>query len=222
VTHRNLPPDRPEGWKQHPRFTLYEVSDKGRHRRDGRVLTARVHRRTGYAVMDFRTADGQKFTVGAHRAVLETFAGPCPPGQETRHGRYRPLVNWHPENLCWGTKQENMADKPVNGGGPPSFPCRNAVTCGNMVMNEGRRCRPCVMRAGQIIAAMINAGLPLHVAADRMDYESADWAWKLACDFGDPPPRVTKRQASRQSPTVRQRLAITLRDRRSNGWGDAA
>lgn len=222
MTARNLPPDRAETWKQHPRFTLYEVSDKGRHRRDGRLLTARLHRRTGYMVMDFRTPEGQKVTTGAHRAVLETFAGACPPGQETRHGTYGPLVNWWPENLCWGTKAENAADKPVNGGGEPSFPCRNAPTCGNMVMHPDRRCKPCVMRAGRIIAAMINGGMPLQVAAARMDYDSSDWAWRLACDFGNPPPMVTKREASRQSPSVRQRLSITFRDRRRNGWGDAA
>lgn len=45
-----------------------------------------------------------------HRLVLEAFVGPCPPGMECRHldgdgGNNRP------ENLKWGTHQENEDDK---------------------------------------------------------------------------------------------------------------
>ena len=46
-----------------------------------------------------------------HRLVLEAFAGPPLPGQEGRHGPGGGHDNRWPENLCWGTKAENEADK---------------------------------------------------------------------------------------------------------------
>jgi hypothetical protein len=41
-----------------------------------------------------------------HQLVLETFVGPCPENQETRHLDGIPANN-RLENLCWGTSQEN-------------------------------------------------------------------------------------------------------------------
>jgi hypothetical protein len=220
-----LPPDRPETWKQYWRFPLYEVSDKGRHRKIGAdaVLSQRLNGRKPpyYWLMDFRGAPGEKTSVSGQVAVLETFLEcPCPDGLESLHGDYGQLVNWWPENLKRGTKKQNAAMKPVNGGGEPSFPCRNAPACGNMVMSEGRRCRPCVKRAARIITDMLNAGLSLDEVTDRMGYENPDWVYRLAVELGGC--TLTKRDARRQRPTWRQRVAVTLRDKRRNGWGDAA
>ncbi len=49
-----------------------------------------------------------------HLLVLQTFVGPCPEGQEARHldGNRR---NPARANLCYGTKQENAADRDVHG-----------------------------------------------------------------------------------------------------------
>jgi hypothetical protein len=45
-----------------------------------------------------------------HRVILETFVGPCPEGCETRHLNGNNRDN-RLQNLCWGTKKENEADK---------------------------------------------------------------------------------------------------------------
>ena len=45
-----------------------------------------------------------------HRLILETFIGPCPEGMECRHLDGNPTNN-HLSNLCWGSHQDNEADK---------------------------------------------------------------------------------------------------------------
>lgn len=50
-----------------------------------------------------------------HRLVLETFVGPCPEGMECRHFPDRNPANNRLENLQWGTKKENAADRKVHG-----------------------------------------------------------------------------------------------------------
>jgi hypothetical protein len=42
-----------------------------------------------------------------HRLVCEAFHGPCPAGMETLH-RDEDALNNRPENLCWGTRKENL------------------------------------------------------------------------------------------------------------------
>lgn len=49
------------------------------------------------------------------RLVLEAFVGPCPPGCEARHFPDRNPQNNRLDNLQWGTKKENAADKTVHG-----------------------------------------------------------------------------------------------------------
>lgn len=225
MTHSNLPPDRPEHWEavrpvRGETFSRYQVSDKGRYRRDDGRLVATSLQNRGYLKVKLAADSGKPVTMSAHRPVLLAFAPKPKPGEETRHGKYGPTCNWYPENLRWGTKQENAADKPVNGGGEPSFPCRNAPTCGNMVMNEGRRCRNCVRLAAIGIANRLRAGMSLEQATTEAGYQSAEWAWKLARDFGGW--EMTLSDTRRQRPTVTQRARITLRNRRVNGWGDAA
>ena len=53
--------------------------------------------------------DGQISWVLIHRLVLETYIGPCPSGMQTRHLNGNKQDN-RLENLCWGTKRENMRD----------------------------------------------------------------------------------------------------------------
>lgn len=215
------PPDRPEEWKQYWRFPLYEVSDKGRHRRIGSedALSQRLNapKPPYYWLLDFRTAGGERVTVSGQVAVLEAFTGiRCPPGLESLHGEYGSLVNWR-ENLSRGTRKQNEAEKeaPVT----PTFPCRYQHKCGNTVTKEDGSCGPCSEEDGRRVGRMLADGMNLEVAAVRIS-RSSDWAYKIAVDHGGY--TGTKRQARLQQPSVTQRLRITLRDRRADGWGDGA
>jgi hypothetical protein len=57
---------------------------------------------------------GKKARRTVHRLVIEIFKGPCRPGQECRHLDGNPLNN-RVENLEWGTRVENMADRVGHG-----------------------------------------------------------------------------------------------------------
>jgi hypothetical protein len=54
--------------------------------------------------------DSKKIYRKVHRLILETYSGPCPPGMECLHGPGGRLNN-SINNLRWGTKKENAADK---------------------------------------------------------------------------------------------------------------
>ena len=58
--------------------------------------------------------DRVRSTFRVHRLVLEAFVGPCPAGLECRHLDTDPLNN-RLENLVWGTREENHADRLVMG-----------------------------------------------------------------------------------------------------------
>jgi hypothetical protein len=51
-----------------------------------------------------------------HRLVLLAFVGPCPDGMECRHLDDDPRNN-RLSNLCWGTREQNIADRAANGRG---------------------------------------------------------------------------------------------------------
>jgi hypothetical protein len=50
-----------------------------------------------------------------HQLVLEAFVGPRPKGMVVRHFPDRNPTNNKLENLCWGTKAENVADMRIHG-----------------------------------------------------------------------------------------------------------
>jgi hypothetical protein len=58
--------------------------------------------------------DGKRHNRYVHRLVLEAFIGPRPEGQETRHLNGRPGDN-QIDNLVWGTRTENRADRVRHG-----------------------------------------------------------------------------------------------------------
>ena|SRR6476660_7493925 len=95
----------PGGWKTASGPTV-------RHYR-GRVLSQHSNPR-GYPSVTL-SRDGEQPTRQVHALMLEAFAGPCPPGQEGRHLNDVKTDNRWPENLAWGTRKENLADRLLNG-----------------------------------------------------------------------------------------------------------
>ena len=124
-----------EIWKSIPGHPSYEASSKGRIRSIDRVITGGgcvpVRRRKGVVLKPKVRRDGRlsvSLGAGSHmifsvaRLVCRTFHGPSPEGKNlTCHRDDNPLNNY-PENLYWGSHQDNMDDKVRNGR------CRNQYT----------------------------------------------------------------------------------------------
>jgi hypothetical protein len=93
---------------------LYEVSSYGNVRRagqDGSVLKLADHK--GYRRITLsKNSNAKRYSV--HRLVLEAFVGPCPDEMECRHIDGNRSNN-HLENLAWGTRSENQADRVRHG-----------------------------------------------------------------------------------------------------------
>lgn len=205
-------------------YSGYQASDKGGFRSidrksgnrqlKGKVLATRRHD-DGYRLVNLRCDStdpehNRVHTLAAHKVVLTTFAGECPPGMEARHSPRGPAFNWWPEGFeegGWGTKRANHGDQVAAGTAvvPASFPCRNFIRCGGTVKNQGRRCRPCVEQVGQQAAWMLGLGANLQTVAQRFGYQSGDWVFKLAAERGYP---GTKEQARAQHPRMLQRVKL--------------
>lgn len=101
---------------------LYSVSCVGRVRSfwAGRGLGKRggllrpAMGSTGHLTVALSHPDKPKRSWPVHQLVAQAFLGPCPPGQEVRHGPGGKLDN-RSENLCYGTRLENMHDKRRDG-----------------------------------------------------------------------------------------------------------
>lgn len=105
-----------ESWR--PIAEGYEVSDQGRVRsyrnRQGHPqsqprLLSQI-KRGGYCYVKLTRARD----VQVHQLVLEAFVGLCPEGMECRHLDGQRSNN-RLENLCWGSKPENYADRRSHG-----------------------------------------------------------------------------------------------------------
>jgi len=105
---------------------LYEISNWGRVRSCSRMAFAgragtRLYKgrfissftRQGRYFVNLFDAD-KRATCTVHRLVLEAFVSPRPEGKECRHLDGNPANN-KLENLTWGTKLENEADKFLHG-----------------------------------------------------------------------------------------------------------
>lgn len=112
-----------EVWKSIPSKPGYEASSLGRVRsvdrndsagrpRRGKVLKQRTLPK-GYKTVTL-SVDGVYGPCLVHRLVLEAFVGGCPDGQQCRHLDSDPTNN-RPENLAWGTQDENECDKLIRG-----------------------------------------------------------------------------------------------------------
>jgi hypothetical protein len=217
---RNAVDVRSEQWAPVPDWSRYLWSDKGRVRIsvNGKIMKTRTLNSGYEAVNVIRDSDGKQVTVTVHSMVLLAHhpafrgLGRFPDGLETRHNPATgPLFNAYPEGLWPGTKAQNAADKDEQ---EPRFECRNFVTCGNMVHNQGRRCVACTSAVGREAAAMLDGGANLMAVAERFGYTGPDWVHKLAVKYGGY--AGTKAQALAQHPSVTQRFRLRAITRRSD------
>jgi hypothetical protein len=96
---------------------LYLVSDRGDvwSIRAGRLLKQSLSGRPGCKYLTVWLArDGRGVRRPVHKLVAEAFIGPCPPGQQVRHGDG---IKTHNErsNLSYGTPGDNMRDQVRHG-----------------------------------------------------------------------------------------------------------
>jgi hypothetical protein len=107
---------RPDGTTPIPGFPGYFVTRDGRvwsdHRAPGRWLAPKIGH-GGYPLVQLYLGKTRRF-VPTHRLVLLTFRGQPQPDQEARHLDGDPANNLL-ENLSWGTRLENAADKVRHG-----------------------------------------------------------------------------------------------------------
>ncbi len=68
----------------------------------------------GHLFVHLYRGNGIKHKRYIHRLVAEAFIGPCPEGMECRHLDGDPANN-NSDNLAWGTKIENQADRILHG-----------------------------------------------------------------------------------------------------------
>lgn len=73
------------------------------------------HEHKGYACVRVVTESGRRERRMVHQVVCHAFHGPRPtPAHEVRHID-GDASNNRPENLCWGTRKQNAADREAHG-----------------------------------------------------------------------------------------------------------
>jgi hypothetical protein len=117
-----------EEWRPIPSAPGYEASSLGRVRcwrpRNGRAkpperprLVKPTPGKDGYLGLSV-SIDGVVSRRPVHTLVLEAFKGPRPAGMQGRHVIENNLANNTPDNLEWGTPQQNQADRRKHGTAP--------------------------------------------------------------------------------------------------------
>lgn len=120
----------PEEWRHVVGYDgLYSVSSLGRVRSESRlvvrpcgnnyrtkerILRPATGKRLPYQSVGLTASNGVTKTAYVHHLVLTAFVGPMPPGQEACHGDGNPKNN-RKDNLRWGTRVDNHADKTLHG-----------------------------------------------------------------------------------------------------------
>jgi len=124
-----------ENWKPVVGYeALYEVSDQGRVRRNGRVLKPSFI--DGYSVVSL-CRDGTQKTRHIHALVAAVWIGPKPtPAHEVAHGD-GVRSNNAALNLRWATPLENQSDRKIHG-----------------TLYEGERTHTAKLTAEQVVAIL--------------------------------------------------------------------
>jgi len=111
-----------EEWRPVEGFPKYQVSSRGRVRSNtswtngGLLKTALSGKGPAKYLCVSLVRHGRSFTRLVHQLVLEAFRGPRPANAVSRHldGDH---MNCRVNNLAWGTRKENMADRRRHGRG---------------------------------------------------------------------------------------------------------
>jgi hypothetical protein len=99
-----------EVWKLVPEYDgKYEISDQGRVRSFQRDPQGRILRPSRMPGGHLSVALGRGNSQCVHKLVLLAFVGVAPDKHECRHLNGDPADN-RLENLCWGTRSENIKD----------------------------------------------------------------------------------------------------------------
>lgn len=170
-------------WKPIPGAGYYEASHRGQVRSvdrviDGKqlkgvVLKTRLNN-SGYKIVNVRRDDRTIWTGTVHGFVLLAHAGEPPPGQEALHGPAGQLDNRWPENIRYGTHEENVADRMRDNPRRPEPPkvCPRCETehAGTGQRGGRRECHDCRLYLGVLAAESLAAHEPLQRVADWLDY----------------------------------------------------
>ena len=154
-------------WRVIPGLERYEVSSAGHIRR---ADTGRLRKLSpddsGYPCFMVRM-NGKNRRVHLHHALLLAFVGPCPPGCEARHLDDNP-DHFALDNLAWGTRAQNVADKRRNGG----FPRGERSVSAKLTADQVREIRGRV--GGETLRALAAEYGVSHTAIRRA---AAGWTW---------------------------------------------
>lgn len=112
-----------EEWREVVGVPKYEVSSWGRVRSNttrskGKILKTAFSGKgpAKYRCVSLSRGHGRRCTKLVHQLVLEAFKGPRPANAISRH-LDGDRMNCAANNLLWGTRQENMADRRQHGRG---------------------------------------------------------------------------------------------------------
>ena len=164
---------------------LYEISNRGRGRSLDRTVrysdgrTGLWHGKILTPVLVSRylrfnlCRDGRQAPRQVHLLVLWAFAGPPPePGQIGRHGPGGQLDNRWPENLCWGTWEQNAGPDRVRDGTSNRGEQNGGAKLTAAIVLECRRRRA----AGELIK-----DLAIEYGVDKssmsMAISGVNWGW---------------------------------------------
>lgn len=125
--HKTLHKERSECWRDAIGYEgRYQVSDRGRIR-NSKTLKIKSLNFQRYWGASLYGSDGVRVRRNVHALVLTAFDRPPAPGEECRH-LDGDVNNNHRQNLKWGTKLENGADKKLHGKGRGSVQHLNKLT----------------------------------------------------------------------------------------------
>jgi hypothetical protein len=191
-------PDEAERWVPVPDWEgFYEVSNLGRvrsHRRPcrcphgGRVLKPWLDR-NGYQVVSLK-GNGRCEKVWVARLVAAVFIGPCPAGQQVRHGPNGKLDN-RASQLCYGTRAQQKEDMIRDG----TIPLGNQVPWAKLTTAIVAECRQ-RFAEGETQSSLARE---FGVSLSAMHLAVREKGWRATPTIGNP----RKRYGPRRKPAPR-------------------